>query len=301
MYQKFKVILSSPWLLRASIGLFVLQAVFLSFAVPYKSPSDEEYHFRLTDIYSQRSVLAGPVITDQTDNFNLGDIQRTPGYLYHYLMSFILRSIKPVFKTVESQVLVLRLVNVALGVWAILLFVHLLKRIRARGMVVNLTVAWLAMTTMFTWVFAALSYDNLAFVLFFGLLHVLLSLYQKTRFLSTLHALALSFALMLTKETFLPVIFLCYVLLAVGLLRRQSLPKLRDTLVRSLTADWQKSAGRKLVVLASLLVLVTGGLFVERYGQNYIRYHKTTPACTAKRNVCVVVFTVGIPGNEKST
>ena len=27
------------------------------------------------------------------------------------------------------------------------------------------------------------------------------------------------------------------------------------------------------------VVLVAGGLFIERYGQNYVQYHKTTPAC----------------------
>ncbi len=278
--RKLTNVLKSPRLLTAAIVLFALQGIFFSFAIPYKSPSDEEFHFRLTQYYAQRSVLAGPVITEQTDNFDLGDIQRPPGYLYHYLSSFLLKVIQPFIRGVDGQVIALRLVNVGLGVLTIILAVRLLRRLGARGVTINLVVAWLAITTMFVWLFAALNYDNLAIVLFFVMLHTLLSLYQKVHITPLLLSLIISFALMLTKETFLPVIFICYVLVLIGLIRKSSLNSLWKSLCKSVTASWKDASQKKILLLLTVFVVLAAGMFFERYGQNYLRYQKTTPACS---------------------
>lgn len=109
MLRKLRQLLEHPRFLTAMMVLFALQAVIFSILIPYKSPSDEEYHFRFTYYYAQRSIVAGPIIDDQTDNFDIGDIQRTPGYLYHYLSSFVLKLIQPIVTSEEGQVIALRI------------------------------------------------------------------------------------------------------------------------------------------------------------------------------------------------
>ncbi len=279
MLRKLRQLLEHPRFLTAMMVLFALQAVIFSILIPYKSPSDEEYHFRFTYYYAQRSIVAGPIIDDQTDNFDIGDIQRTPGYLYHYLSSFVLKLIQPIVTSEEGQVIALRIVNVGLGVITLLLIVSLLRRIGARGLTMNLVVAWLAITTMFVWLFAALNYDNLAIVLFMILLHLLLSLYQKVSINRVLQLLAVTLALMLTKETFLPSIVIGYGLLVFGLLRKTSLQENWQQLVQSVKAGYKNPKSRWLLLGLSLLVVILLGLFGERYGQNYVKYKKTTPSC----------------------
>lgn len=279
MHSKVVAFLKSSKLLKAAVTLFVLQGLFLSIVIPYKAPSDEEYHFRFTQYYAHRSILAGPVIADQTDNFDLGDIQRPPGYLYHYLSSFVLRAVEVFTASTAAQVIVLRFINVGMGALTLLMVIRLLRRLDGRGVTVNLTVAWLACTTMFVWLFAGLNYDNLAIVWFFVLLHLALSLYEKLNVNQILLMIATTLALMITKETFLPVILIIYLLLAFGLLRKKGFVKLWRQLIQSVQASWKQPKSRLALVGLSILVVVMFGLVGERYGQNYLTYQRTTPAC----------------------
>jgi hypothetical protein len=280
MLAKLKAVVDSRYFFWAAVLLFGLQSLFLAIVVPYKVPSDEEYHFRFTQIYAHRSVWAGPIIAKQTDNFDIGDIQRPPGYLYHYLSSFLLRSIEPVVHSQDRQLLVLRLVNVGLGVWALLLVVALLRRLGARGVTVNLTVAWLALTTMFVWVFAALNYDNLSIVLFFILLHLLLDLYKKMDSTKLLWSGTVALGLLLTKETYAPTVLICYVLLLMWWIKQYSFSGMLGRFWQSVMSKWQAPRSRWLLIGAIIATLLFCGLFLERYGQNYLRYKKTTPNCS---------------------
>lgn len=279
MHSKVAAFLKSPKLLRAAIVLFVLQGVFLSIVIPYKAPSDEEYHFRFTQYYAHRSILAGPVIAHQTDNFDLGDIQRPPGYLYHYLSSFVLRIVEAFTSSTNVQVMVLRFINVGMGALILLMVIRLLRRLGARGLTINLTVAWLACTTMFVWLFAGLNYDNLAIVWFFVLLHLALSLYEKLNIKQVLLMIAVTLALMITKETFLPVILIIYLLFAFGVLRKIGFMKLWRQILQSIQSNWKRPKTRLALAGLSILVVVMFGLVGERYGQNYLTYQRTTPAC----------------------
>lgn len=285
MIKPAKKILASKNFLYALIGLFIVQGVYFSAVINYKVPSDEEFHFVLTKYHAQRSVFAGPIIDDQTDSFLLGDIQRTPSYLYHYFLSFYLRVVMVFSGSQDVQVFVLRLVNVALGVMALLMLTSVFKRINKSQLTINLTIAWLSLTGMFVWVFAGISYDNLSIFLFFYLLYELIGLKESLSFRHLLIAVSTAFVLVLVKETYLPITILSFVMLAGWYIKQHGLKDTTRQLGHSLSHDWSTTAGKRVVVILSLLVIVFAGLFVERYIGNYVRYGKVTPTCNQVHTV----------------
>ena len=213
MIQRIKNIIKSKKFLYFFIALFAAQALFYAAAINYKVPSDEEYHYTFINYYAQQPITSSPIIADQNELFNLGDIQRTPSYAFHYVSSFYLRLVQVFTSNVETQVFMLRLVNVAFGVIALLLLVRLAKKIGIADVTTNLTIAWLSMTGMFIWVFAGISYDNLAIVLFFLLLLQLTAMQDRIRVKVLVFSILTGIALVLVKETYLPVVIIGFILL----------------------------------------------------------------------------------------
>lgn len=279
MIHKIKTILASKKFYYFLIALFAIQAVYFSAVINYKVPSDEEYHFTLTQYYAQRPVTAGPIIADQSSAFNLGDIERIPSYLYHYTLSFYLRAVSTVTNNQDTQIFMLRLVNVALGVAALVMLAKIFKRINRSRLTINLTIAWLAMTGMFVWVFAGLSYDNLSILLFFAMLYVLIGMKDKLRLRQSLLAIVTALALLLTKETYVPIVLLSFLLLLGYRLKMSGMRKTIEQLRISIKQDWAHTAGRVVLLVLVALTIVFSGLFVERYVQNFVKYGKVTPTC----------------------
>lgn len=279
MIDKLKNILSSKKFLYVLIGLFAAQGIYFSAVINYKVPSDEEFHFVLTKYHAERPITAGPIIQDQSSSFMLGDIQRTPSYLYHYFLSFYLRVVMTITGNQEIQVFVLRLVNVALGVMALLMLVSIFKRINKSQLTINLTIAWLALTGMFVWVFAGISYDNLSMFLFFYLLYELIGLKNVLEIKHILISIVTALALVLTKETYVPIVLLSFVLLIGWHLKRSGIKIITKQIRVSSRREWKTGANRWVLVILAVSVVLFAGLFVERYVQNYARYGKVTPNC----------------------
>lgn len=267
------------------IAIFALQAVYFSAVINYKVPSDEEFHFLLTKYHAERPLVAGPIISDQTTNFMLGDIQRMPSYLYHYVTSFYLRVVMAFTGNQETQVFMLRLLNVGIGVAVLCMIVRVFRRLNKSQLSINLTIAWLTFTGMFVWVFAALSYDNLAMLLFFYLIYELLGLKDTLNIKHLLISIVTALALVLVKETYVPITILGFLLLLGWHLKHNKIKGINGQLRASLKNDWKRVASRRLIIFLSLLVIVFAGLFLERYGQNYVRYGKVTPNCDQVHSV----------------
>lgn len=259
--------------------MFAVQGIYFSAVINYKVPSDEEYHFLLTKYHAERPVTAGPIIQDQSNSFILGDIQRTPSYLYHYFLSFYLRVVMTITSNQDIQVFVLRLVNVALGVMTLLMLVSIFKRINKSQLTINLTIAWLTLTGMFVWVFAGISYDNLSMFLYFYLLYELIGLKDILEIKHILISIVTALALVLTKETYVPIVILSFGLLIGWHLRRSGIKTITKQIRVSSVREWKTSANRWVLVILAFSVVLFAGLFVERYVQNYLHYGKVTPNC----------------------
>ena len=284
MIQRIKNIIKSKKFLYFFIALFAAQALFFAAAINYKIPSDEEYHYAFINYYAQQPITSGPIIADQNELFNLGDIQRTPSYAFHYASSFYLRLVQVFTSNVETQAFMLRLVNVAFGVIALLLLVRLAKKIGIADVTTNLTIAWLSMTGMFIWVFAGISYDNLAIVLFFLLLLQLTAMQDRIRVKVLVFSILTGIALVLVKETYLPVVIIGFLLLFGYRLAKDGFIKNIQDTKTSFTKVWA-SKQRVLFIFICLLTILFAGLFMERYAVNYARYKKFTPTCDQVHSV----------------
>ncbi len=279
MIDSLKNFIKSKRFLYILMALFVAQAVFFAAAINYKVPSDEEFHFTLTQYYASRPILEGPIIADQNSNFFLGDVQRLPSYMYHYVSSFYLRAITVFSSSQDVQVFYLRLLNVALGFACLLVLVRLLRRIGTSQLSINLVMAGLISTGMFVWVFAGITYDNLAMLLFLVLLYQLIGLQKKLQIIPLLLSMSTALFLFEVKETYLPVVLLSFVLLLGWHIKHQGLKRLFSELWVSTRKAWKKVYTRRMLVGAALFFVLTFGLFAERYIQNYVVYGKTTPIC----------------------
>lgn len=275
--QKIKVFIQTKNFFYILLGLFVFQGIYFSAVINYKVPSDEEFHYLLTKYHAERPITAGPIIADQTDNFLLGDIQRLPSYLYHYITSFYLRGVMAITSNQETQVFMLRLINVALGVMALLMLVSVFKRINKSQLTINLTIAWLTFTGMFVWVFAGLSYDNLSILLFFYLLYELIGLKDQLNIKHLLLSIFTALFLVLVKETYIPIVILSFLMLLAWHLKKDGAKKSLLTLNTSWKKLW--NTNKWVLVILIVLTVVFSGLFVERYVGNYVKYGKVTPTC----------------------
>src|SRR5689334_5767571 len=120
MGEKINQLLSSKKLIKFLVILFVLQGLWFAVTISHSIPPDERYHYLLSDYYSKQPIQSGPVIQHQPQELlELGDVQRTPSYLYHFVLGKFLK-LKHVFiRGVNSDIVVLRIVNLMLSVLAL--------------------------------------------------------------------------------------------------------------------------------------------------------------------------------------
>jgi hypothetical protein len=276
---KLKQLVSSKKFLYVLLAIFLAQAIFFAVDFDYGVPSDEAYHVGIIQIYADRPLAASPIIAHQTDRFDLGDIQRLPTYLFHYSLSIVMRLTRAFTSNFDVQVLVLRFVNVLFGFLAMLVLVRLFRRLGQAQLTINLLIAWLVVTGMWVWVFAGINYDSLAMLLYFLTLDQLVALVQKPAVQPALWSMICGMALLLTKATYQPIVALSF-LAAVGwLTMRHNAADNWRKVVKSWQTSWRTKAGRWGLVGVVLLTVLLGGMVLERYGQNYLRYGKATPIC----------------------
>ncbi len=276
MLEKIKNALGGKNFFYGLIVFFVAQSMWYVFSVRYRIPPDERYHYQFINYYAHQPIANGPVITNQEqfpETFILSDIERTPSYLYHYLMSFPLRLVKKFISTEARQVVILRLINIGFIVVGFFVLYRILALIKLNRLQANLVIFMLTMTGMLTWLSAAINYDNLAFPLFFVSIYSLLKIIEKFRlkYLTIFGIFAIS--TLLVKVTFAPILFIAF-LIASTLSLQHKLPTYQQ-----IKRDFIKN--KTLLIVLSVLLLVFSGLFIERIGTNVVRYGSITPACDA--------------------
>lgn len=257
---------------------FAIQAVWIAVSALYPMAFDEDFHFGIIKIYATHW---SPFLTEHPAGADaFGAITRDPSYLYQYLMSFPYRLLTHLFSSETTQIIVLRLLNVAMFGYALVLFRRLLLRITRSRAFSHVAIAIFALIPIVPQLAAHINYDNLLMVLMAWACLLVADIHRQfnahridLRKIATLATVCLLTSVV--KYAFLPifaaiVIFVLYDAWANFKNWRgftQSLAVNRKAL----------SARTKFALLG--IVIVGGGLFFQRFGINTINYHTPIPSC----------------------
>lgn len=260
---------------------FVIQALWFVFSAIYPMAFDEEVHLGTIRIYSEQW---SPFLSPQPPTSDaFGAIQADPSYLYHYLMSFPYRLLTVLTSNEMWQVIALRLINVALFAYALVLFRRVLLQAGLSLRLSNVSIALFTLIPIVPMLAAHINYDNLLMLLvaWLCLLGMRLIRHARERVVEVrdwwLLALLFLFG-SLVKYAFLPII-VGAVFIVIIYTWRQFRGKGR--LFWSRARKGIRGVSRRAAIVATLLFLLGAGLFIQRYGVNALRYGHPVPDCAA--------------------
>ncbi|HYG84387.1 MAG TPA: glycosyltransferase family 39 protein [Verrucomicrobiae bacterium] len=262
--------------------VFCISAVWLAVSVTYPMIFDEEYHLGIIDIYSRQ--LSPFIAVQPPEAAVYGDITRYNSYLYHYLASFPYRLAKLFTSDIQTLTILLRLLSVATVVAALFMYRWVLLLAKLPRAVVHFTLLLFVATPLVPFVSAHVSYDPVTLLLVPAMAYCLLRAIQKEDWAGWLLGLvSLGMLATLVKFTMLP-IFAVFLLIAGVVLVRQHKTKIFTDFIDSFK---KLRFGVKGVLI--VLLVISFGLFAERYGGNLLRYHSLTPDCSQvqSRETCL--------------
>jgi hypothetical protein len=249
----------------------------------YPMPFDESFHFGIINFYAHH---INPFFSSQpASTYSLGALSRDPSYLYQYLMSYPLRGLLALHVNMHTQIISLRFINLALAGVTLFLVLRLSRSYRLPKIVGLLSCLALAVTPVFDELSSQINYDNLLIplTLVTVLLVSRLSHEMQTRqvhvrsIVSVVTVLALT---SLVQYSYLPILVASVVYLSFTLIRSHQFKELRQSLLE----DARKVSTLKKIAWSSL-VIVSCGLWIQRYGINVIRFHTPHPQCNAVLSV----------------
>lgn len=277
-YKSFVSIVSSDKFFGSIILLFVVQALWIVFSGRYPMAFDEDFHVGIIKLYAHH---ISPFWSGQPEGADaFGAIARDPSYLYHLLMSLPYRLVAAISGSPMVQVISLRIINVGLFSAGLVLFRKLLLKTGTSRAIAHLALLVLVLVPVSPLLAAQINYDNLLMPLTALALMAALNVYRgmakKSLGLPALFVwLILCLATSLVKYAFIPIFAATVVFVLVAAM----------TKYRNFSGAWRAFAngwhyaGKKLMVLLVILLLLSGGLFVERYGINTVRYHNPIVDC----------------------
>lgn len=258
--------------------VFVLQALWFVASARYPMAFDENFHFGLIKLHATQWL---PFFSSQPANADVyGDVLRDPSYMYHFLLSLPYRLLTLVTHNEVAQIIVLRLINVAMFVVSLIAFRRILRRLGASSALAHTILAIVVMVPIVPFLAAHINYDNLMILVAAGTLLLTFDWYDDLQrgHLSVSRSLVLLVVMMfgsLVKFAYAPIAAGVGLWLLWAVLRRRTYwPALWSSLVASFRrlGYWQ-AAGLVAVTL------VVGGLFMERYAVNIVQYHDPEPDC----------------------
>lgn len=278
--HKFIRLLGSKKFFYGVIALFVLQALWFVFSAQYPMAFDENFHYGLIQVYSEQW---SPFITAVPEGTGpLGALTREPSYLFPYLMSFPYRFFALFTESQDVLIILLRLINVVLFTGGLFAFRKLLLSVKASTALTHFSILIFSLIPITPFLAAHINYDNLLFLLvplaLILTLHCARDLRANSfpvRNLSLLIILCLITTIV--KYPFLPVLVGIATYLAGVLVWKKSKRDLYKIFL-SIRTNFNSLTGSAKILLVSGLV-ISGGLFFERHGMNYIQYNSFVPDC----------------------
>jgi hypothetical protein len=267
-----------------AIGLlifFVFEALWIVFSGIYPLAFDEEFHFGIIQFYSHHWL---PFVSSQpSGSGQYGPIIADPSYLFHYLMSFPYRLLHVFTHNDTAVIIMLRLMNVAMFSAGLVLFYKLLRRVGSSRLLANASLAMFVLIPIAPLLAAHINYDNLMMLLVAASCWLVLDIRDdlQTRTINLKRYAALIFVVILSslvKYAFLPIALA--IALYVGYQLWRTFRRHGAQFKKSLAKAHNALSNRAKVGLVVLLVM-SAGLFAQRYVTNTIRYHTPLPDCGA--------------------
>ncbi len=252
--------------------LLAANALLIALAADNYLLYDESYHVGIIDVYSHQW---SPILGEDAQRVRLGDTERLPSYLFHYLMSFPYRGARAIGLESMGLLAVMRALNVAMVALSFVWFRRTLLLLGMSRAAAHVALAIFSVVPVVVFVAATVNYDNL--VLLLGsvfLWHTArVAASDALRVRDVLLVIAFACLVSITKYTFLLIAAAAVVLLGVHLLRSA-----RRTGVRTWWRERERlGAGERWALL--LLVAVAIALFVERIGRNVLDHGTPSPDC----------------------
>ncbi|HUC89749.1 MAG TPA: hypothetical protein VMR45_03020 [Patescibacteria group bacterium] len=276
---KFVKLLGSRPFFYGVLALFAFESLWIALSAVYPMAFDEDFHLGIIKIYSHHWL---PFLQNQPENASqFGALAADPSYLYHYLMSFPYRFFSIFTSNQTILVILLRLINIALAVWGVALFRKVLRRAGTSPALTNTALALFVLIPIVPLLAGQINYDNLILPLTAWICLLVSDIYdglrQRAIKLKPIVILAVACLLgSLVKFSFLPIALAAAVFVALVVLRQ--FWGSRAKFVQALCRGYHDVSTRAKVILLILLVL-SGGLFIQRYGVNLVRYHTPIPDC----------------------
>lgn len=274
-------ILASRWFWRISIGWFIIQSVYIAVTGRFAMAFDEQFHLAAIQQYAQ--VLAPWSVTQPPGPAELSAFTADGSYLYHYLASWPYRLLSSLTNSETLHIVSLRLLDVAVMTAGFYVYRRLLRILGLSPAISHAILAVILFMPMTSWLAGQLTYDTLFFTLAGLSMVSLVRLVQAVDSTDTvplpLAAWSLSLLLLTSqvKYAFLPAALAAgvYVL---GLLVWKI--RIRHTISWSTVwRSWTRSLRTGAGMVAVGVVLLSGVLFLQRYGMNAVQYGTPVPSC----------------------
>jgi hypothetical protein len=258
---------------------FVFESLWIAFSARYPQAFDEQFHFGLIRFYSHHW---SPFITNAPPStYSFGAIVRDPSYFYHYLMSFPYRLIALFVHAQAAQVIILRLIDVLFFGFGLHVFYKLLLRAKISRPLANVSIWIMVLIPIVPQLAAQINYDDLVFPLVALTCWLTFDVYDALRekrvdVRNVLLLLSLCLLSSIVKYAYLP-IFVAVCVFVLGSAWYVFRKELKD-LWRAFAEGFFKLSKMLRVGLLAL-VLLSAGLFSQRYVVNMIDYHNPVPDC----------------------
>lgn len=262
--------IASPAFFWGVVALLVLQAAWIALSGRYPMAFDEDFHLGIIKLYAHHLSPFWSSHPAGTDAF--GAVSRDPSYLYQYLMSFPYRLVSVFTSSQTAHVLTLRFIDIGLFAAGLALYRKLLLKTGASRALVHACLATFILVPIVPLLAAQINYDNLLLPLTALMLLLAVDFGQELdrhkRINAKLLLIIASLGLLtsLVKYAFLPILAVIGVYIVVKLCQ-----------TRQASLAWM---GRRTGWLLAVLLVISLGLFVQRYGVNVLRYHKPVPDCS---------------------
>ena len=278
--QRINVWLSSRTFFWFIIGIFTVQALWIAWSGIYSMAYDEFFHLGIIQEYAKGWT---PFIHQPTGPAVLGALERDPSFLYHYLMSFPYRIVTEVWHTFAAQIIALRVLNIGIFVWGLVLYRKLLLRVGLSRKITHIILLFFTLIPTVLMVAVQINYDAMMFLASGAALLLAVNITLALRHdheIRPVQLIALTAVLMagsIVKYAFLPLAAAIGVFTIVQVLlafRRNQLSW------QSIAQECMEAMRRYTTWLVVLACVIVGILFAQRIGGNIIRYHTPAPDCS---------------------
>ena len=281
LFEKLAAFIKSNKAFYLVIILFIIGASWIAVSSVYPMAFDEEVHLGIIRFFTSHPNPFFGQQPAELDQF--GAVARDASYLYRYAMTVPWHFITWLTDNFMAQVVFMRLVNVSLFSAGLVVFRNLIIVASKSKILANLSLILVALTPVSSQLAGQINYDNLFFLLL-GLMllfavKILDSLNSgKADVLNIGLLIIIGLAGSLVKYTFLPIFaaVAAYIVWSLFIAYKTKKPPLGEAIVKQ-----TKKLGKTRIIILSALVVLSSGLFLERYGLNLIRYQTPNPGCVA--------------------